>query len=41
MVMVIQQTGATTGCHCHFTLRKDGELVDPRTILKQKEGGII
>ena len=26
--------GATTGCHCHFTLRKDGELVDPEEYLK-------
>ena len=33
--------GATTGCHCHFTLREDGELIDPRTILKQKEGVMI
>lgn len=34
--------GATTGCHCHFTLRKDGELVDPEEYLhdaleKEKE----
>ena len=27
--------GATTGCHCHFTLRKDGELVDPEEYLKE------
>lgn len=33
--------GATTGCHCHFTVRKDGELIDPLTILKQKEGVLI
>ena len=30
--------GATTGCHCHFAVRKDGELIDPLTILK---GGIL
>ena len=41
MEMVTQQIGATTGCHCHFTLRKDGDLIDPRTILKQKEGVMI
>lgn len=29
--------GATTGCHCHFTVRKDGELIDPLEIVK-KEG---
>lgn len=33
--------GATTGCHCHFTVRKNGELVNPLTILKQKEGVFI
>lgn len=27
--------GATTGCHCHFTLRKDGELVDPEEYLQE------
>ena len=27
--------GATTGCHCHFTLKKDGELVDPEEYLKE------
>lgn len=36
--------GATTGCHCHFTLRKNGELVDPQEYLKdalekEKEAG--
>jgi len=30
--------GATTGCHCHFSIRKDGELIDPLTIVKKKEG---
>ncbi len=25
--------GATTGCHCHFTVRKNGETIDPLTIL--------
>ena len=29
--------GATTGCHCHFTIKRDGELVDPLEIVK-KEG---
>ncbi len=36
--------GATTGCHCHFTLRKNGELIDPEEFLaeaKSKEGGFI
>lgn len=27
--------GATTGCHCHFTLRKNGELINPLEILKR------
>ena len=26
--------GATTGCHCHFTVKKNGETIDPLTILK-------
>lgn len=26
--------GVTTGCHCHFAVRKNGELIDPLTILK-------
>lgn len=26
--------GATTGCHCHFTVRRDGEYIDPLEILK-------
>ena len=25
--------GATTGCHCHFTLRENGKLVDPEEYL--------
>lgn len=29
--------GATTGCHCHFTVRKNGELIDPLEILKERE----
>lgn len=26
--------GATTGCHCHFTVKKNGQTIDPLTILK-------
>ena len=26
--------GATTGCHCHFTVKKNGETIDPLSILK-------
>lgn len=29
--------GATTGCHCHFTVKKNGNTIDPLTIL---EGGV-
>lgn len=29
--------GATTGCHCHFMIRKNGELIDPLEILKKEE----
>ena len=29
--------GATTGCHCHFSVRKEGELIDPLKVVK-KEG---
>ena len=29
--------GATTGCHCHFMIRKDGELINPLEILKKEE----
>ena len=29
--------GATTGCHCHFTIKKNGELINPLEIVK-KEG---
>lgn len=29
--------GATTGCHCHFTIRKNGELINPEGILKKGE----
>ena len=29
--------GATTGCHCHFTVRRNGETIDPLTILKGGE----
>lgn len=32
--------GATTGCHCHFTIRKDGELINPLEIVKKEEGFI-
>jgi len=27
--MEIQQTGATTGCHLHLTIKKDGQAVNP------------
>lgn len=27
--------GASTGCHCHFMIRKNGELINPLTILKK------
>lgn len=36
--------GATTGCHCHFTLRKNGKLIDPEEFLEEarnKEGEMI
>jgi len=36
--------GATTGCHCHFTLRKNGELIDPEEFLEEarnKDGELI
>lgn len=26
--------GATTGCHCHFTVSKNGQTINPLTILK-------
>lgn len=26
--------GATTGCHCHFTVKKNGETINPLDILK-------
>ncbi len=29
--------GATTGCHCHFSVRKEGELIDPLEIVKKEE----
>jgi len=29
--------GATTGCHCHFTIRKNGEYIDPLEIVKKGE----
>lgn len=37
IVMEIQLIGATTGCHCHFTVRKEGEYIDPLEIVKKKE----
>lgn len=29
--------GATTGCHCHFTVKKNGQTINPLTILKGGE----
>lgn len=37
MTKEIQQIGTTTGCHCHFTIRKNGELIDPLEIVKKEE----
>ena len=37
MAKEIKQIGATTGCHCHFTIRKNGELIDPLEIVKKEE----
>lgn len=28
--------GATTGCHCHFSVRKNGELINPLEIVKKE-----
>ncbi len=33
-----RQIGATTGCHCHFKVTKNGQTIDPLTILGK--GGI-
>ena len=29
--------GATTGCHCHFSVKKEGEYIDPLEILEEEE----
>ena len=29
--------GATTGCHCHFSIQKDGEYIDPLKVVKKKD----
>lgn len=29
--------GATTGCHCHFTVKRNGELINPLEIIKKEE----
>lgn len=29
--------GATTGCHLHFTVRENGKLIDPETVLKKED----
>ena len=31
--------GATTGCHCHFTVKKNGETINPLDILER--GGLF
>ena len=31
--------GATTGCHCHFTVKRNGQTINPLEILN--EGGVI
>ena len=33
--------GATTGCHCHFSVRKNSELINPLEILEQKKEGVV
>lgn len=33
----IPTNGATTGCHCHFTVRKNGQTINPLSILKERE----
>lgn len=32
--------GSTTGCHCHFTVRKNGNVINPLEIIKEKEAFI-
>ncbi len=29
--------GALTGCHCHFSVKKAGEVIDPLEIVKREE----
>lgn len=29
--------GATTGCHCHFTVKKNGQTINPLEILNKGE----
>ena len=29
--------GSTTGCHCHFTVRKNGEVINPLELVKKEE----
>ena len=29
--------GATTGCHCHFEVTRNGQLIDPLEIIKKEE----
>lgn len=38
MKMGIRQMVQQLGPHLHFSVRKDGELIDPLTVLEEKGG---